>query len=416
MRKTNKMKILSISNLDIWPWGKNKGIPSVFYPQKGFADKGHEVFFLCPKDDGEQKSEEDCQGIKVVRFSMPFGLNFNYVNSLALKPFWSHVRATFLSNLNWYLYQIYCLFYGIRLAKKIRPDIIYVHFLTPAFCGFLISKIFKAKLIVRVYGVKDLYQRWNDLLYRLKEFRGLLAFKVPADYFIITNDGTRGDALALRLGVKQERIRYWRNGIDFKKITLSAQEKADVYRELNIPENSKLILSTCRLTPIYRTDKTLEIIMKVLEKRQDAFFIIAGSGPQRKELEHAARQSRVAKQIKFLGIIDRADINRLLNIADLFVFLPQSHNCTNTMWEAMMAGCCIVTTENDPIKEVLQDEAVLISESKMDSASEIILELLEKDALRKEYAEKVIKKANSVLETWQVRVDKEIELLEKLKE
>ncbi len=416
MRKANKMKILSISNLDIWPWGENKGIPSVFYPQKGFVDKGHEVFFLCPKHDKDQKREEDCQGIKVVRFSMPFGLNFNFVSSLALKPFWNHVRAIFLSNLNWYLYQVYCLFYGIRLAKKIRPDIIYVHFLTPAFCGFIISKIFKTKLIIRVYGVKDLYHRWNDLLYRLKEFRGLLAFKLPADYFIITKDGSRGDALAQRLGVEQERIRCWRNGIDFKKITLSPQEKSDIYSELNIPEKAKVILSTCRLSPIYRVDRALEIILKVLEKRQDTFFIITGDGPQREELEQVPRQSRAQGQVKFLGIIERSRINKLLHIADLFVFLPQSHNCTNTMWEAMMAGCCIVTTENDAIKEVLQDEAVLISESKMSSVSEIIRELLEKDALREEYSEKVMKKANSVLETWDVRIDKEIELLGNLKE
>ncbi|MFH1093235.1 MAG: glycosyltransferase family 4 protein [Candidatus Omnitrophota bacterium] len=409
------MKILSLSNSDIWPWGQNKGIPSVFYPQKGLADKGHEVFFLCPKNDKEQKTEEDCQGINIVRFSMPFGLNFNYANSFAIKPFWNHLRAIFISNLNWYLYQPYCLFAGIRLAKKIRPDIIYVHFLTPAFCGFLISRMFKAKLIIRVYGVKDLYHRWDDLLYRIKEFRGLLALKMPADYFIITNDGTKGDALAKKMGVQQERIRCWRNGIDFKKATLSEQERSDIYRNLGIPENSKVIISTCRLAPIYRTDKTLEIILKVLEKRQDVFFIIAGDGPQRNELEAMSRQSRAGGQVKFLGVIERQRINKLLHIADLFVFLPQNHNCTNTMWEAMMSGCCIVTTENDAIKEVLQDEAVLIPESKINSASEIILELLDNDALRKEYAQKIIKKADSVLETWDKRIDKEVELIEELK-
>ena len=53
------MKILSISTLDIWPWGKGKGIPSVFASQKGFVERGHEVHFICPLKKKDMAQKED---------------------------------------------------------------------------------------------------------------------------------------------------------------------------------------------------------------------------------------------------------------------------------------------------------------------------------------------------------------------
>lgn len=410
------MRILSISYSDIWPWGKNKGIPSVFFPQKGFVDKGHEVFFLCTVNGDNISLDENNSGINIRRFRLPFGLNFNHVNSLPLNPITKRIKASFLSNLCWYLFQVYCFIYARNLAKNIKPDIIYVHGLTPAFCGYLISKMFKAKLILRVYGAKDLYYKQNNFFYRIKEFRNYLAFKVPADHFIITNDGTKADVLAKQRGVSEEKIKCWRNGIDFKDNDRDKVSKKDLLKKLNLPLDTKLIVSTCRPIPIYRMNITLKIMIKVLEKDKKAVFVIAGEGIQLNLLKEIANKSNVKDRILFLGNVKRNMIEELLIASDVFVFIPKYHNCTNTMWEAMICGCAIVTTKTEQINDILidQEEAILMQEEDIENTPEIIVNLLNNDELRKKLSENVIAKSASVLESWPKRVEKEIRLLEEL--
>ena len=119
-----------------------------------------------------------------------------------------------LYKLNRLFFHVFTLYRGVILAYRIKPDLIYVHGLMPAFVGWFISRLFKAKLVVRVYGIRDLYWRWGDILYRVKELRSYAVFKIPVDCFIITNDGTGGCDLAKKLGVCEDRTRNWRNGID----------------------------------------------------------------------------------------------------------------------------------------------------------------------------------------------------------
>ncbi|MBU2064221.1 MAG: glycosyltransferase family 4 protein [Candidatus Omnitrophica bacterium] len=304
----------------------------------------------------------------------------------------------------------------MEIGLKFRPDIIYAHSLTSVFPAYILSRILKSRLIIRVYGTRQLYWLWDNFWYRVKECRDYLAFRVPADYFIITNDGNMGNLLAKKMGVPDEKIKYWRNGIDDTFLSADPDAKESICRELGIASSSKIIASTCRLIPDYGVGDLLKSLVAVLNKNKDVVCIISGSGPEEDKLKEYVRENRMEKQVFFLGIVGRDKVRQILNAADIFVLLARFHNCTNTVWEAMAAGKCIVTTETEAIKEVLanRENAVLIKRDKLDEAAQVIDELLNNARLRERLAANVQSRAREILESWPKRMAKEIALLEEL--
>lgn len=397
--------------MDIWPWGKNKGIPSIFFAQKEFAKRRHEVYFLCPLKEKEPKYSF-AEDIHIHRFNFPINTKKNtYIQS---DNIFNKIRASMVSNLNWLFFQIFGLFWGIKTGFRVKPDVIYAHSLTSALPAFLVSRFFSTRFVVRVYGTRQLYWRWKYVRYRIKEFRDYLTFKIPADYFIITDDGSYGNRLAKNLGVPDEKIRYWRNGIDQDLYEQDPSAKEYICNYLKLSPSCKIIASTCRLIPIYGVNKLLYAFADLYKKNPDAVCLIAGSGPERKKLEEFVRKAGISSRVFFLGIVDRQMIKKILNAADIFVFLSSYYNCTNTMWEAMTCGKCIITTETEAIKEILTSEknAVLIQPDSC--VSEILSNLLNNDDLRNELGKNARERSRQILEPWPERIKKEAELLEKL--
>jgi len=407
------MKILSIANMEIWPWGENKGIPSIFASQKGFADRGHTVYFLCPYLEGKAKSEKYC-GINIRRFNFPF--NREKVVYIQSGIGTNRLKASLLSNFHWLFFQIFAFYRGMQVSYKLKPDLIYAHSFTSAFPAFFVSIFFRTKLVIRVYGTRQLYWWWPNWGYRIKEFRDYLAFKIPADYFVITNDGTQGDRLAKKLGVRDEKIKCWRNGIDKEMFELDPKAKDEICKQLNIDPGLKIIVSTCRLRPDYAVDSVLAALVDVFKKHPKCVCLVAGEGTEKKKLKDFAEDNNIASKVIFLGIVDHNMIKKMLNAADIFVFLSKLHNCTNTMWEAMTCGKCIVTTETESIKEVLtqQEDVLLVPKGDINAASDALNTLLDNDDLVKKLGEKARKTSEQVMETWPQRIEKEAKLLEAL--
>ena len=387
---------------------QGKGIPSIFYPQREFAKGGFEVHFLCPKKEGEPNYSY-VEGVHIYRFDFPFNFRKNiYIQN--------RIHESLLRNLNWLFFQVFGFFYSIKLAKKIKPDVIYAHSLTSAFISYLVSKFFKTKLLIRVYGTRQLYWRYDNFFFCLKEFRDYLSFKIPADYFVITDDGTFGNLVAKKMGVPEVKVKYWRNGVEKDFFVEEPQAKEEVCKFLNINPSFKIITSTCRLIPNYGVDKLIYSLAYLVKKRKDWACIICGSGPIERELKELVKKNNLSEKVFFLGIVDRKTIKKILYASDIFVLLAKYHNCTNTMWEAMATGRCILTTKTEAIKEILKDgkEAVLVSPDEFEAIPEVLEELLDNEELREKLGKNARKRAEEILDTWEERTEKEIALLENL--
>ncbi|MCK5214812.1 MAG: glycosyltransferase family 4 protein [Candidatus Omnitrophica bacterium] len=406
------MKILSISNLNIWPFGKGKGIPSVIESQRGLANLGHEVYFLCPRKSKEDPLSEECDGIHVIRFPMPFNINSHDVYNQPLDSLFNKIKVSAIFNLEWFFYQTLMPIVALRTAARIKPDIIYAHSASSAFAAFCVSRLRKIKYILRVYGIR--YWEWISLKGRIKSFRDYLAFKLPAASYIVTNDGTNADAILKNIGIPENKIHCWRNGVDELIRTPVDNAKQKIADWLKIDPNAKIIISTSRLIPTYGIDKLVELLPQILNNNPETICLIAGAGPDKEKIEKIINKNNIGDKVRLLGVVERQRIVELLNAADIYIFLARHHNCTNTMWEAMCTGKCIVTMRNKNIEQALTDKenAILLDNNDPQQMLSILDDLLANDAKRTGLGHKARERANEILQSWPERVKIENDLLE----
>ena len=100
----------------------------------------------------------------------------------------------------------------VRWRQGWRFDLVYAHCEYAALAGYLIGLAHRVANVTRLYGtfLADLVDKpfvW--LRYPVP----LSAFRIPHSLLICTNDGTRGDEVARKLGVDSKRFRFWTNGV-----------------------------------------------------------------------------------------------------------------------------------------------------------------------------------------------------------
>ncbi len=192
--------------------------------------------------------------------------------------------------------------------------------------------------------------------------------------------------------------------------------RKEIFKELKIAPYSKMIISTCRVIDAYGVDRLVYALPEVFKKNKDSVCLIVGDGPEKQKLRKFVRQEGIQSRVLFMNSVERDRLKQLLNAADIFVLLSRYHNCTNTMWEAMACGKCIVTIENGPIKEALTSNvnAVFLAPEDLKGLADILSRLLADDKLRNELGNNARSRAYEALKPWSQRIGEEAELLEKL--
>lgn len=174
-------------------------------------------------------------------------------------------------------------------------------------------------------------------------------------------------------------------GIDLQKFYPSKKDM-NLLKELNIPENCKIILTVCRLS----FEKNLEMLIKSFNKisNENIFLIIVGDGAQRGYLEELTKRLNLTKKIIFTG--ERNDVERFYRIADLFVLTSIYEGFGLVYLEAMATGIpCIGLKPDYPKIIVSSDEVIsdgtsgfLVDPYSTDDLTEKICKIIDDDDLK----------------------------------
>ena len=138
------------------------------------------------------------------------------------------------------------------------------------------------------------------------------------------------------------------------KHSISPERKAQLKRELGIPEGKKVLLYLGRIA----AEKNLEEIIRFTAKlqRDDLFLLVVGDGPARSEAEETVA-SLAMENVHFTGMIPQADVGDYYLLGDIFVSASTSEAQGLTYYEALMTGLPIVC-KHDPILDSLIIEGV----------------------------------------------------------
>ena len=385
-----KKTIIHVAPFAIWTRGKGIGIPSVYRPIKGLANNGYDNIYITdssyasPDDDSEQ-------GIKVVKINNPFA--------------YTRFSGTKIYLLFFYIPIIYPLFFyhAIRMAKKKNVAVVYSHSTSLAFVGYILAKIFKAKFVMRFYGIGLVDKRWYKGLIRKQ------SFWYPTDLYIIANDGSNGYEYALKRGVPPHKIAFLRNGVD-KVENLTKDER--LYKEL-APNNEKLLLSVARLAYTKNIDKIIEAFYEVSKILPNTRLVLVGDDRERKALEEMVFRLGISDRVSFVGFIYQKDVIKYQSIADIFISMNEISSLSNAVFEAMSCGRCVIALDRGATRELIKDGENGIVIKSYEELKDAIVKLLSDTSMITQLGLKA-KKTIETWPSWNERVQQEIEMINNL--
>ena len=145
-----------------------------------------------------------------------------------------------------------------------------------------------------------------------------------------------------------DKVELIENGIDTKIFQpLSASSRSAVRLELNISENSPVIISVGRLHLQKGMANTLEAFAQLQSLVPESVLLIVGDGPERNKLELACEALKIKGKVFFLGVASRTNVARFLQAADAFVFMTEHvEGLPLNVLEAYACGLPMVLSEH----------------------------------------------------------------------
>lgn len=395
------MRVMSVSAYRFWDGEDRKGMPSIYLEHKAFVDAGHDVLYVYP---GPERRVWDCDGVRMHQFRLRYPTvpgRFLWTHRLSLKIFW-------------WVFLVFGTWHAWRLARGFKPDVIYGQFFYGAPVAWLIGRVRRIPNITRMYGT--FLFPWVDKWWgRLLRYDEALAFRIPCAYFIMTNDGTRGDDCARALGMPPERLKFWRNGVN-KEMRDSAFDKAAFKAAHDIPPHHALIVTICRLERWKGVDRLIAALPAVLASAPDTTAVVVGDGDELDALRKQAAELGVAGAVRFTGAVRHEETVAYMNAADVFVSLYHLSNVGNPLIEAIACGRCIVTLDNGATAKLVRagETGTLIAEDRLDTLPGILVGLLRDPERRARFERAAYEYGQAHLQTWPERLAMEVDLVETL--
>ena len=169
--------------------------------------------------------------------------------------------------------------------------------------------------------------------------------------FTIGNSPSVVEHLASRGGIKRDRLRLIRGGIDAVPLreALPAGRSA-----LGLPEESSIVLWTGRLDPVKGLATLVDSFVDVATANKNAYLLLVGSGPLREQLSRQIAGLNMTKRVLMLGARD--DVPALLKAADVFVLPSRTEGLPNSLLEAMASPCAVVATDVPGCRDLVAHE------------------------------------------------------------
>jgi glycosyltransferase involved in cell wall biosynthesis len=224
-----------------------------------------------------------------------------------------------------------------RVLAETRPQVAQLHDPHAATAGLLATRLAGAARVV---------------LTRRVDFpvRGALSrLKYRAGARVIAVSQAIADVLA-DCGVDAEHIRLVYEGVEDRPAQPGGEQ---ALQELGIPPNALVVGNVAALTDHKDHATLLEAAGRVVQERSDVYFVVAGTGELRDELEAHARRLGLGQRLVFAGF--RTDLDRLLPAFAVFCLSSHREGLGTSLLDAMCFARPVVATAGGGIPEAVED-------------------------------------------------------------
>jgi len=203
-----------------------------------------------------------------------------------------------------------------------------------------------------------------------------------------------GDYLTTVQGLPAHRVSVVPNGIDLARFPHGREYSTAARRLHGLPEKGAVVGAIARLTGQKNLATFLRAAARVLEKRPEVTFVLAGTGEQEAMLKAEAARLRLGERCRFLGHV--ADMPRLYPALDVKVLPSVFEGFGLVICEALICGVPVIASTVAGARDYLREGEDCFFVPPDDDATYAarILQLLDDPAL----CERQTKSARRVIE------------------
>lgn len=382
------MKVLSLSVLP-FGWGNisNTGMPSVQLALEGYAKLGHSIRYITINSKKGHDSFFDgrliVEYIKVNRKPISFPVLYSVSQSLYAMHIWKLLYSA-----------------GEKEIKKVPPDVIIGNTYYGAVPAYHLAKKYDIPYIFREYGTMDLANivSGKGIRHKLSKWNEIKAYKLPADSYIFTDDGSNTAKAAELLGVDMGKVHFLRNGIfDGSSVEPSAL-RTDTFN----------IVTAARLSAYKHIDDIIRAFSLIQDKNKMCLYII-GDGEQREFLQSLIRERHLEDTVTMTGAIPREQVLSYFKAADIVLALGS----INPLMEAMSCSKPVITLELGGTSSFVTDKenVVIIYDTEPQTIANAIDNLFSNQEYREMLGQNAREHIIQSFMSWEERIKKEIEIV-----
>lgn len=166
------------------------------------------------------------------------------------------------------------------------------------------------------------------------------------------------NAFITKKAVHQERTIAMHNGININRFSFNSESRNTLRRELNLTEDTPLILSVGRLTNAKDYPNLLSAFSDLRSTGIPVHLAIIGSGEEYTSLTAMVIKLGLMHQVHFLGL--RRNVHEWMCAADIFVLSSAWEGFGLVVAEAMACQRIVVATDCGGVKEVVGNCGILV--------------------------------------------------------
>jgi len=309
------------------------GIAKVVYDlSKRLIKDGHEVTVVTYKE-GEAPYYENDKGVEVYRVDNYMINPNNFIDWIMQLNFNLVAKASEIMN------------------KNGKFDVIHAHDWLVANAAKTLKASYNIPIVATIHatesgrngGIRDEQQRY------INDTEWMLTYEASE---VIVNSNYMKNEVQRLFGLPFEKINVIPNGINLN--IYNGIERNYEFRRKYARDNEKIIMCAGRLVYEKGFQYLIDAAPKILNRYNDAKFIIAGKGGMLNELKEKANYLGISDKVYFTGQLTPKELYTMYRCADIAVFPSTYEPFGLVAIEGMYAGTPIVVSDIGGLNEIVE--------------------------------------------------------------
>src|SRR3989339_1240862 len=240
----------------------------------------------------------------------------------------------------------------VFFIKKNKIDVLHVHFLKPYIIIGIANLFLRKGAIYNYHGLSfdNLFNsRTESMIYKI--FNRFINFVKSYNLIIAPSEESKR-----RLLVEKRfciPIESYYVGMDVNILSGRLDSKLEVFFE-DLKKDNLIIGMVARIDIAKRIDNAVKIFVELLKEYPGIKLVILGDGNKTDDVLRVIDQMGVSEKVYLLGYVPNA--RNYIKYFDIFLLTSDYEGFPIAIWEAMLSGVPVVSSDVGGIKEIIDRE------------------------------------------------------------